>query len=403
MSVSGTLGVRPSTLAAWVLAALWQQRLRSLLALSGIALGVAGCMVALAVGTAAQERIVGQLEGMGLGNVYLRAVTPAGYGSGGTARPLTHARVGALEAALPTATIAAVARAERDSSLIGVTGLLPEVLNLGLAEGRFLDADDLRASRPVCVVPREWAEADGLRLGAVVPTRLGACSVIGFLRAGDVGTLRLALALPQQVTKIALTTLTRLADAQGLPLPEARLSEVIVGFPSASEAEASSRWLPRALTALGLDSSVDLISPAGQVRRALRARAMLDRMQLAFGLAILLVAGFGVMNLLLATVSERRPEIGLRRALGARHAAILGQFVTEAVALCLLGGAAGQLLGLAGLGVVELLGLETRVSLRVVLLPLASASAAGLTFGIFPAWRASQVEPLAALQGMEPS
>ena len=62
-----------------------------------------------------------------------------------------------------------------------------------------------------------------------------------------------------------------------------------------------------------------------------------------------------------------------------------------------------QLLGFAGLGVVELLGVETRVSLRVVFLPLASASAAGLTFGILPAWRASQVEPLAALQGAEPS
>jgi len=403
MSVSGTLGVRPRTLAAWVLAALWQQRLRSLLALSGIALGVAGCMVALAVGAAAQGRIVGQLEGMGLGNTYLRAVTPVGYGSGPMARPLIHAHVGALAAAIPTARIAAVARAERDSSLIGVTDLLPAVLDLALAEGRFLDADDLRTSRPACVVPSEWAAADGLRLGAVVPTRLGACSVIGFLRAGDIGTLRLALALPQQVTRIALTGLTRLADAQGLPLPEARLSEVIVGFPSASEAEAASRWLPPALAALGLDGSVDLISPAGQVRRALQARAVLDRMQLAFGLAILLVAGFGVMNLLLATVSERRPEIGLRRALGAPHAAILGQFVTEAVVLCLLGGAAGQLLGLAGLGVVELLGFETRVSLRVVLLPLASASAAGLTFGIFPAWRAAQVEPLAALQGAEPS
>ena len=400
LRMSSTLAARPQAIAQWVLAALWQQKLRSALALSGVALGVAGCLIALAVGEGAKRGIVEQLEGMGLSNIYLRALPSGDAVTGDAARPLVFAHAAALEAVLD-ARIAPIARTGTTPVLIGVTDALPAVLDIDAAEGRLISATDMHETRDICVIPPEWAQADNLRLGGIASTALGACTVVGILRAGDVGTLRLALSLPQETMQIALVALPRLADAQRLPLAEARLSELIVGFPVAAAAESAPGWLGRNLRALGLERSVDLVSPAAQVRRALTARSILERLQLAFGLALLIVAGFGVMNLMLATVSERRSEIGLRRAVGATHAAILGQFLFEAIAICVMGGAIGLLSGLSGIAIASLVfGLPVGMSPGVIFLPLLSATAAGVLFGVVPAYRASQIEPLSALQGV---
>ena len=397
------LRARPHAILVWVLAALWQQKLRSALALSGVALGVAGCLIALSVGEAAKRGVVEQLEGMGLANVYLRATSAGDVAGRELARSLTQAQVSALAAALDDARIAPIARLDarlaEQPLLVGVTPTLPEVLDIGVAEGRLIGDADMHDAQLTCVIPREWAQAQRLKLGSVVQTPSGACAVTGILRTGDVGTLRLALALPQDTMRLALVALPRVADAQGLPLAQARLSEAIIGFADAKAAENAPVWLSRTLKALGLEGSVDVISPAAQVRRAMAARSLLERLQLAFGLALLLVAGFGVMNLMLATVGERQPEIGLRRAVGASQAAILAQFLLEAVAICVLGGAMGLVLGLSGLAVAAFAGVAVSLGVAVVLLPLVSASVAGVVFGVFPAWRASRVEPLSALQG----
>ncbi len=393
------LRARPHAILVWVLAALWQQKLRSALALSGVALGVAGCLIALSVGEAAKRGVVEQLEGMGLANVYLRATSAGDAAGRELAHWLTQAQVSALAVALDDARIAPIARLAGQPLLVGVTPVLHKVLDIGVAEGRLIGDADMHDAQLMCVIPWEWAQAERMRLGGVVQTPSGACAVTGILRAGDVGTLRLALALPQDTMRLALVALPRVADAQGKPLAQARLSEAIIGFADAKAAENAPVWLSRTLKALGLEGSVDVISPAAQVRRAMAARSLLERLQLAFGLALLLVAGFGVMNLMLATVGERQPEIGLRRAVGASQAAILAQFLLEAVAICLLGGAVGVALGLSGLLLAMFAGVAVSLGVAVVVLPLVSASVAGVVFGVFPAWRASRVEPLSALQG----
>jgi putative ABC transport system permease protein len=116
------------------------------------------------------------------------------------------------------------------------------------------------------------------------------------------------------------------------------------------------------------------------------------------GLA-LLVGGIGIMNIMLVSVTERTREIGVRKALGARRGRILSQFLVESVALSALGGAAGVLVG-GGLaiGAREIFQIPASIPLWAVIVSLASSSGAGLLFGIYPAARASKLDPVEAMR-----
>jgi putative ABC transport system permease protein len=114
----------------------------------------------------------------------------------------------------------------------------------------------------------------------------------------------------------------------------------------------------------------------------------------------LLVGGIGIMNIMLVSVTERTPEIGLRKAVGAKRRDILGQFLTEAVVLSLLGGLAGILVGALGATAVHWFvpDLDTSLSALSVLLAVSFSIGVGLFFGIYPAFRAAALHPIDALR-----
>ncbi len=114
----------------------------------------------------------------------------------------------------------------------------------------------------------------------------------------------------------------------------------------------------------------------------------------------LLVGGIGIMNIMLVSVTERTREIGLRKAVGARRRDILGQFLTEAVVLAVLGGALGIVIGVLGATVINLYvpELDTSVTVNSVALAVGFSVAVGLFFGIYPASRAAGLHPIEALR-----
>src|SRR5205823_372706 len=113
----------------------------------------------------------------------------------------------------------------------------------------------------------------------------------------------------------------------------------------------------------------------------------------------LLIGGIGVMNIMLVSATERTNEIGIRRALGARRRRILAQFVTEAIALTSLGGIIGVVLGAAVAVLVRVLvDLPTVVPAWAVAEAMGVSAATGLVFGIYPAWRASRLDPVEAMR-----
>ena len=113
----------------------------------------------------------------------------------------------------------------------------------------------------------------------------------------------------------------------------------------------------------------------------------------------LLVGGIGVMNIMMVSVTERTREIGTRKALGAPAAAIRMQFITESVILCLIGGIAGILLGLAlGAGLSKAVGYAARPSLTAIVVAVGFSMAIGVFFGYYPANKAAKLDPIEALR-----
>lgn len=118
----------------------------------------------------------------------------------------------------------------------------------------------------------------------------------------------------------------------------------------------------------------------------------------------LLVGGIGIMNIMLVSVTERTREIGLRKAVGAKRRDVLAQFLVEAVVLSMVGGMMGILLGAVGARVISFVAqnagqeFQALVSLRAVLIATLFSAAVGLFFGIYPARRASLLNPIDALR-----
>lgn len=113
----------------------------------------------------------------------------------------------------------------------------------------------------------------------------------------------------------------------------------------------------------------------------------------------LLVGGIGIMNIMLANVTERRREIGIRRAVGATEMDILRQFIVEAVGICVFGAVAGLVLGVGLSWVVSwLAGYKTSIALWGVTAALVVSIADGLAFGIYPAYKAAKMDPIDALR-----
>jgi putative ABC transport system permease protein len=113
----------------------------------------------------------------------------------------------------------------------------------------------------------------------------------------------------------------------------------------------------------------------------------------------LLVGGIGIMNMMLVAVTERTREIGLRIALGARPRDIRAQFLTESVVICTIGGLLGTAIGLGlSQAIAKLMGFPTSVDTNMMLLAVGFAAFVGVFFGLYPALRASKLDPIEALR-----
>jgi putative ABC transport system permease protein len=130
-----------------------------------------------------------------------------------------------------------------------------------------------------------------------------------------------------------------------------------------------------------------------------RTRTLFNIVLAAIASIALIVGGIGIMNIMLASILERIKEIGVRRALGATQKNILAQFLTEAVLISMAGGIAGVLVG-AGLsiGIEKVAGIHTIISPISVIVAFGVSCAVGLTFGIVPAYRAAQQDPIVCLR-----
>jgi putative ABC transport system permease protein len=143
----------------------------------------------------------------------------------------------------------------------------------------------------------------------------------------------------------------------------------------------------------------EVIVPLEQIRMMKEQKRLLTLVSLGIAAISLVVGGIGIMNIMLASVTERTREIGIRRALGAKRRDIVIQFLVEAVALTMAGGLIGIVAGLGiSTGLEKVLTFKTIITTMAVVFPFAMAVAVGLISGLYPALRAASLDPISALR-----
>jgi putative ABC transport system permease protein len=383
-------------------------RLRTLLTLLAMGIGVASVVILTALGEGAQRFVTGEFQSLGTNLLIVlpgRSETTGGPPPllGETPRDLTLDDALAIERSRAVRRIAPIAigsagvsyrEREREVSIIGTTAAFLEVRHLKMASGRFLPAGDPRRGSPVCV------------LGAKLKRELlGAESAIGrWVRIGDrrfrvVGTLasegRSIGVDVEDIVIIPVTAAQSLFDSYSLfrILVEARSDQAI-----AKAGEDIRRIIRQRHEG---EDDVTVITQDAVV-------ATFDKIFRALTLTVagiasisLAVAGILIMNVMLVAVSQRTPEVGLLKALGASSGAILRVFLAEATILSLVGAATGVAVGYAAIQLIDhaypLLPLSA--PLWAVASSVMVALLTGLLFGVLPARRAAKLDPVAALAG----
>ncbi len=374
---------------------------RTLLALTGIVIGIGAVIALLTIGDIAKSEARRQFQSLGTDMLSLVDVTRH-RNSLKLTDMLDATDVADLER-LPTIKAAAPftmdstelnlgGRPQQSIQRIGVTAAFRSMYDVELTAGRFITPFDNR--QPFAVLGANVARTlleSGMapEVGMRLQLGQGIFTVVGTLATAHSGPLGARLddnvLIPLELALRELAT----KRLQGITL---RTAPDVHYLAATQEIQDHFRFTAPNLS-VRVDSPVPIIE---QMEAQMRLFALLLG---AVGGISLVVGGFGVMNAMLASVAERRLEIGIRRALGARRSDVQRQFLAEAVLLCLVGGMLGALLGVGAAAIISTVANWTwQWSATAVVLGVGTACAAGLFFGLYPARQAALLDPIAAMR-----
>ncbi|HDS1831519.1 TPA: MacB family efflux pump subunit [Stenotrophomonas maltophilia] len=373
-------------------------RLRTLLTMLGIIIGVAAVVTVVALGKGAQAQVESQINELGAST--LEIFPGADFGDPRSAEIETlvvddadHlAALSYVDSVSPnlSSSVAALQGNRRaNTQVLGVGADLPRVRGLRLKAGRFFTDAEVEGHRAVAVLDQKAAKAlfNGNPIGGTVLLGGMPVDVIGV-----VGASAFAGGATPTVYVPYTSAASRLLGSQRLESITVRVRDDV---PTRAAEASLGAELQR------LHGRRDFfIYNSDQIRKAvMKSSQTMAALVSAIAAVALVVGGVGVMNIMLVSVKERVREIGVRLAVGARQGDILRQFLIEAVLICLFGGVLGVLsaLGVGALSSLLSLGVPFLFTPGPVLAALACSSAIGLGFGYFPARNAAQLDPIQAL------
>ncbi|MBL0922076.1 MAG: ABC transporter permease [Phycisphaerales bacterium] len=421
--------------------------LRSFLTALGIILGVSAVITMVSIGEGSKQQALEQIEALGARNIIVRSQKPPeSQQAGGQQRSfssrfgLTRDDLRAIqenfkdaETIVPLKAVGSqVLRDDRrlQSQAFGTTPKLQTLANLRVARGRYITPEDLAERAMVAVIGREVADKlfpfeDPLgatfRIDEKVVTVVGVLAPIGL--SGGAGAalvgrdINLDVHIPITAAEGSFGDLVMRRTSGSFQANEVQIEEVYISSGSRDSVLTDAARLRRLMEARHPNlTDIALIVPYELLESA-RKTALTWTLVLGFiaGIA-LLVGGIGIMNIMLASVTERTREIGIRRALGATRRHIIWQFLVETSVLSAIGGLMGVALGIgASLAIgyaipllpklpaiggmfPEGVELPTQLSTWSMFLSFGVAAATGLIFGIYPATVAARQDPIVALR-----
>ncbi len=398
--------------------------MRSLLTMLGMVFGVGSVIAMLAVGEGASKEALEQIRMLGSNNIIIHSTKPTQDTSRSTVRTFmsvygllyddesrmkeTFETVGQT---LPAKIIRKEGRVGENAlelRVVGTTSSWFDLVKRPIIAGRQLLKKDVQEHNNI-VVLTDFAARKLLATGYTIGQRIriggSYFDVVGIVQqAHSEGTLQ----TPDQKNDayIPITTMRehfgdvitqRTAGSRTRELVE--LHQIIVQVNETEKVEATARGIETMLNRFHKNKDYRLQVPLALLRQAEATKRTFNIVLGSIAAISLLVGGIGIMNIMLASVTERTREIGIRRAIGAKRKQIIGQFLIETVVLSMAGG----LLGI-GLGffipwlITRIAGMPTEVTTISLVLSLGISMAIGIIFGLYPARRAAQLDPIQALR-----
>ncbi len=384
---------------------IWANKLRALLTMLGIVIGIASVIAVVAIGQGGRAAINRELEKTG-SNLFVLYVRSVGTETVSPHEKLTMQDALALKGSLstikevvPSSIEYGQATAEQRKTQVVVVGTTPPfaaLRNRNVDPGRFFDEEDLSAERRVAVIDEGLSGAlfNGVDpIGKQVMVNNTPLRVIGVIQKEqstfaqfDVGPQRSYIYLPAS-TWSAVFDSNRVDQLEASAVSKESVDAAI---------ESSKALLNRRH---GTSDKYEAFNVEQVVTAANKVARIITYIIGAVAAISLLVGGIGIMNIMLVSVTERTREIGIRKALGARHQDILLQFLLEAVVLSLIGGLVGMVIGIGGAFLASyLLQWPPLVSGFTVLIAVIFSATVGIFFGIYPANKAAKLDPIEALR-----
>jgi putative ABC transport system permease protein len=394
------------------LGALRANKLRSLLTMLGIVIGVAAVIAMVALGTGAQTAVKERISSLG---TTLLTVSPGQQRGMGVViadqnAKLTMEDAKALEDRATNITAVqpemnrnlqiTYTNRNASASVVGTSANYLEVRKYKLLAGRMFTAmeDDARQRLAVvgpAVATNMGLEAPDALLGENIRIRGIQFTVVGVLeskgQASPFGNPDEQILIPINTGRFRVFGTDRLRSISVLALSEEKIPDAMADIQKVLRRE--HRLRQNQPDDFQMRSQADFLNTLGETTQVFT--------YLLSGIAAvsLLVGGIGIMNIMLVSVTERTREIGIRKALGATRSAILLQFLIEAIVLCCLGGLIGIVVGSGGATALSAaFAWNIKLSLPAIFLAFAFSAAVGLIFGVWPARRAATLDPIVALR-----
>ncbi len=415
---------------------LWMHRLRSLLTVLGIVFGVCSVIAMLAVGEGASYEAQEQIRRLGSSNILLKSVKPSEEQKVSAQRSyvseygLTYDDMARIRDTIPGVTVVVPGRVIRqrvwnatqkmDAEIVGTVPWYPEMRNLSLLEGRYFTETEMRSHHNVCVLseplvaglfPLSPPVGGRVRVGSDYYVVIGVISQEaagpaaapgngegGPSKPGESSATPRAY-IPLSTAKSHFGEVLIRRSTGSFEAERVELHEAIIKVDSQDAVEETARVVAEILSRHHKKADWEMLVPLELLRQAERTKQIFNTVLGAIAAISLIVGGIGIMNIMLATVTERTREIGIRRALGAKKRDIVVQFLVETVILSGSGGLVGVALGLViPWFIARFAEMATIVTPWAPMIAFSISVSIGIIFGIYPALRAANMDPVEALR-----